>query len=218
MDDQLIERAQIVGEFWEEADDYFALAESEMDARWRDMLSPYLLGFDFSRCVDLAAGHGRNTRKLLEQPGCELVYCVDINESNVEFCRQRFVGNPRVQTLKTNGVAVSEIPDGSITCFYCFDAMVHFDSDVVRSYLAEVRRTLDPEIGRAFLHHSNLSRFPTLGPYRNPANPASRNFMTAELFTHYAHKEGLAVIRQEKIDWLWDRSFIDAFSVLRVAV
>src|SRR4051794_23170489 len=92
-----------VGECWKYADIYYDGAEPEMDGRWEYLLSPYLTGFDFSVCVDLAAGHGRNTRKLLEQSGCNLVYCIDINESNVEFCLRRFQNEPRVRVVKTDG-------------------------------------------------------------------------------------------------------------------
>src|SRR5690606_23099253 len=85
----------------------------------------------------------------------------------------------------------------SVSLLYCFDAMVHFDSDVVRSYLREFRRILQPG-GRAFCHHSNYAGSPS-GDFR--VSPAARNFMTKELFEHYAHKEGLRVVRARVIKW-----------------
>lgn len=213
----LITAAKAGGDYWNFSDGYYEEAEDEMDNRWEHLLSPFLRDFDFTTCVDLAAGHGRNTRKLLEQPACGLVYCVDINQVNTDFCRRRFRSNPKVRVIKNNGFIIPEIESGSITCFYCFDAMVHFDSDVVRSYLREVKRTLCPSIGKAFLHHSNLGSFPCESPYNNSLNPASRNFMSASMFTHYAHKEGLSVISQQEIDWLSNGTYIDAFSILSVS-
>jgi ubiquinone/menaquinone biosynthesis C-methylase UbiE len=195
--DQLQTVAEQVGGYWKTADAYYDGAESEMDQRWEHVLWPYVKDFEFTVCVDLAAGHGRNTRKLLEQAGCQKVYAIDINIENVEFCRKRFVSEPRVEVVSTNGFSIPEIANGSITCFYCFDAMVHFDSDVVRQYLTEVRRVLAPGTGRAFLHHSNITKFVGRPLYGNPDNRGSRNFMSMELFAHYALKEGLALTRSQ---------------------
>ena len=98
-------------------------------------------------------------------------------------------GEPK---LKIN---LMPVETGSVTLVYCFDAMVHFDSDVVRSYLRDTKRVLKPG-GRAFFHHSNYT-----GGHDWKKNPASRNFMSKELFGHYAMKEGLAVIKQRVINW-----------------
>ena len=50
--------------------------------------------------------------------------------------------------------------------------------------------------GRGFFHHSNYT-----GGHDWRTNPSSRNFMTKELFAHYARKEGLNVISQRVINW-----------------
>jgi hypothetical protein len=89
--------------------------------------------------------------------------------------------------------------------------MVHFDSDVVRAYIAEFARVVRPG-GHVFCHHSNYSGNPT-GDFR--AVLAWRNFMTKELFAHYAAKEGFEVVSQRVIDWLGDHSDIDCFSLLK---
>jgi ubiquinone/menaquinone biosynthesis C-methylase UbiE len=210
--DHLHTVAEEIGRFWRD-NPYYDLAEGEMDNRWRHLLAPWVAGLDFRVCVDLAAGHGRNTRKLLEQPGCERVYCIDINEENAAFCRERFADDPRVVVVRNDGCTIPQVADESVTCFYSFDALVHVDSDVMRSYLGEIRRVLDPD-GLGFIHHSNLTAFPGRSPYHNQLNPASRNFMSLELFTHYAAKEGLRVLRQEAIDWLNDGSYTDGFSLV----
>jgi SAM-dependent methyltransferase len=203
--------ANFVGQDWHADAPYFNAAEPEMERRWETMLWPFLEGCDFRRSVDLAAGHGRNTRKLLEQSGCETVYAVDINQDNVDFCAARFKGEPRVRCLRNDGLAIPEIETRSITLFYCFDAMVHFDSDVVRLYLREIRRLLVPGAGRAFLHHSNDTSRPGADFH---GHRHWRNFMSAELMAHYAAKEGLAVEKQKKIDWNRDKTDIDAFTLL----
>ena len=56
-------------------------------------------------------------------------------------------------------MTLADIPDGEATFVYSFDAMVYFDSDVVRAYLAEFRRVLAPS-GTGFCHYSNYTGNP----------------------------------------------------------
>ncbi len=211
--DSLASLAADVGRDWKSADRYYDAAEGDMERRWASLIWPVIQGCDFEVCVDLAAGHGRNTHQLLQQPDCKRVYCIDINEENIDFCRLRFDGEPRVVCLRNDGAAVDEVAAQSISLFYCFDAMVHFDSDIVRSYLGEIRRVLRPNTGRAFLHHSNYSGNPGGDVHKNPH---WRNFMSAAMMTHYAAKEGLAVERQIPLDWNHDGSNIDCFTLLKL--
>ena len=103
------------------------------------------------------------------------------------------------------------MPDASLSFLFCFDAMVHFDSDVVRAYLREARRALLPG-GHAFLHHSNdMSR----RRRRFPPAPALAEHPVAGLMRHYAVKEGLEVVRQPPLDWGHDGSDIDGLTLLR---
>lgn len=203
-----------VGRDWKHADRYYDAAEAEMERRWTSLLWPFIQGCSFESCVDLATGHGRNAAKLLRQPDCKRVYCVDINQENIDFCRLRFADEPRVVCIRNNGAVLDDVPSQSVTMFYCFDAMVHFDSDIVRSYLGEIRRLLEPARGRAFLHHSNYSGNPGGDVHKNPH---WRNFMSAGLMKHYAAKEGLAVEKQVPLDWGHDGTNIDCFTLLRPA-
>lgn len=131
-------------------------------------------------------------------PLVEHLVLVDINESNVAFCRERFKGrDQKIRYLKNDGSGLAAIRPASITHVYCFDAMVHFDSDVIRSYLLEFERILVPG-GTAFIHHSNYDGNPG-GNWLE--NPSIRNFMTKTLFAHYASKSNLRVEAQQVLDW-----------------
>lgn len=48
------------------------------------------------------------------------------------------------------------------------------------------------------MHHSNLTRNPG-GNFQKNAH--ARNFMSVQMFSHYAQKEGLQVVKQKIIDW-----------------
>lgn len=205
-DTQLRALARSSGDPWQVTNPYFDKAEVGFDDLWMRLIWPFIADANFSRCVDLAAGRGRNSAKLLEVAG-ELVI-LDINESLIEYCRKRFSGIDGVRCEVSNGYDLSAVKDDWATFVYCFDAMVHFDSDVVRSYLRDIKRALAPG-GTAFLHHSNL----TSAGAQWTKNPKARNFMSAELFDHYAVKEGLSVLKQQVIDW-GDAKGIDCFSLV----
>lgn len=202
---------EAVGRWWSEAP-YFAEAERHMDLQWRELILPFLRldepGIDCGVTVDLGAGRGRTASKLLPLAG--RLHLVDLHANNLEACRHRFGGDPRLSYHVTEGRSLP-LPNATATFLFCFDSMVHFDSDVVRAYLREIRRVLRPG-GHAFLHHSNTTSHPG-GDFK--AQPQWRNFMSKELLAHYAFKEGLDVLRQEPVDWVGDGSFIDCFSLLR---
>jgi ubiquinone/menaquinone biosynthesis C-methylase UbiE len=196
--------ARHAGDIWLPEHPYFDAAEAGFAPLWR-MIEPFLQGADFRCVLDLATGRGRNAEKLL--PLAERLVLVDIRPENIAFCRRRFNDDPRITFIANSGYDLRDVPDASVTLFYCFDAMVHFDSDVVRAYLAEARRVMAPG-ARAFLHHSNHT-----GGEDWMLAPHCRNFMSQELFAHYARKEGLTVLQQVVMDWggIWG---LDCLSLL----
>jgi ubiquinone/menaquinone biosynthesis C-methylase UbiE len=207
----LAEAVEAVGSCWAEAP-YFAEAEPYMDEQWRLLILPFLRlgegGIDCAEVVELGAGRGRVAAKLLPLAG--RLHLVDLHPNNLEACRRRFGDDPRLSYHVTDGHSLP-LPDAAATFLFSFDAMVHFDSDVVRAYLREAHRVLRPG-GHAFLHHSNTMAHPG-GDFR--AQQHWRNFMSKELLAHYARKEGLEALRQQPVDWAGDGSFIDCFSLLR---
>jgi SAM-dependent methyltransferase len=185
--------ARAVGRPWRKIR-YYEDAERYTDHVWSHV-APYLEGADFDTVVDLAAGHGRHSTKLL--PLARRLYIVDIVPANVAFCRRRFGSDERVRYVVGDGVTLAAVPSACVTLVFCFDAMVHFDSDTVRCYLREFARVLRPG-GRGFCHHSNYTANPG-GDWQE--NPEWRNFMSRELFAHYAAKEGLRILRSDLVEW-----------------
>lgn len=193
-DDELKRLAAATGQPFSADSPYFANAEPTTAGSWRGIIPPFIGNQDLTRCIDLAAGHGRHTEQLLQR-GAGEVFILDIQPSNIEVCRQRFVGHQNVRVAVNSGFDFSPVSDNWATFVFCFDAMVHFDSDVVRSYLRDLRRILSPN-GQAFFHHSNQMSDVEWSKARH-----ARNFMSQELFAHYARKEGLHVVRQKLLDW-----------------
>lgn len=190
----LRQRAFTEGVIWA-GSPYYDEAEPFIADHWQRNIWPMISDCDFSCVIDLGAGHGRNSWLLRDTAGQVIV--VDINQENVDFCKKRFAGDPKFRFLKNDGCELEGIADESVSLIYTYDAMVHFDSDVIRNYLREFRRVLKPG-GRGFCHHSNYTGNPN-GDFRE--DPNWRNFMSQQLFHHYCAKEGLSVVRSKVIDW-----------------
>ena len=173
---------------------YFADAEPHMAYSWSHVIIPFLPPYRrYSTVLDLACGHGRNSVFL--RVIADRLILMDIQPGNIDECRRRFKGAVSISYIVNDGLGFTDVADHSIDLVYCFDAMVHFDSDVVRAYLSDLKRILAPE-GLAFLHHSNY-----VGGEDWLVGPANRNFMSKELMAHYAGKEGLRMVKQQVIAW-----------------
>jgi SAM-dependent methyltransferase len=192
-DVKLASLAAYSGDPWTPDNPYFQLAEKDGRWLWDNLVWPFINDCDFTDTLDLAAGHGRNSALLLDHAGRLTI--TDVQVGNVEHCRRRFGHAPNITYAVVNGYNFHPVGDETLTLIYCFDSMVHFDSDVVRSYLRDCLRVLKCG-GRGFFHHSNYT---TGHDWRR--NPNARNFMSKELFEHYALKEGLKIVRQKVIHW-----------------
>ena len=112
-------------------------------------------------------------------------------------CRGRHAALKGASFLVNTGATYDGVADKALTAIYCYDAMVHFHRDVVRSYLRDAKRVLVPG-GRGLFHHSNNSLDPD-SPFDK--NPHGRAYLSAALFKKYAEEAGLKVLEQRVIDW-----------------
>jgi ubiquinone/menaquinone biosynthesis C-methylase UbiE len=166
---------------------YFEVAEHHMDRQWKEIW-PLIQPFDFSRVLEIAPGHGRNTERLLEHS--REIHLVDVNQSCIDKCRERFSGYEGKCKLffhVNDGHSLTEIPSDYITFIYSWDSMVHFDKLVIRDYMREFARTLAPG-GVGFVHHSNYGNISKSSDWQS--HPHCRSNMTKALFVEYCMENG----------------------------
>lgn len=180
---------------------YYDNVENSINHQWQTMIYPLIKNHDFSRVLELAPGHGRNTNKLKDL--ADEILLVDANKSCIDICKERFKnynGPCRLSYYVNDGQSLAQIEDDSVSFIYSWDSMVHFDKLLMLEYIKEFYRVLRPG-GFGFVHHSN---FGTLSPQANfsiGVNPHGRSNMSKVRFMEYCHDVGLTVVRQEIIDW-----------------
>lgn len=173
---------------------YFDKAESHMRRQWNYYVWPYIQDFLRTNVLDLAAGYGRNTEFLKDV--CNQVIVSDINQGCLDYCRGRFKDDLNLSYFLLDGYSLEGIEEKSIALIYSFDSMVHFEPEVVESYIKEFQRVLVSG-GHGFIHHSNY-----LGAQEDfTFGPHWRNRMSKEIFKSLLEEVGLEVVSQRVIGW-----------------
>ena len=179
---------------------YYDQAEQVFDVQWRDLILPRLKNLDLQIILDFAAGHGRNSARLLEL--AKQIYLVDANPDAVEFLRQRFAHHDQqrcsLQVVQNNGKDLREIPSNAISLLYSFDSMVHFEKRLIEAYMPEFERVMAPG-AFGFIHHSNFGRVSENPDFR--AHPSWRANVDKEFFAQCCYRHKLLVVQQTPISW-----------------
>ena len=193
--------------------EYFDISERVVDIQWNNIIIPFLgeniNTMNSTWAVDLACGRGRWTEKLKDH--FKYIYAVDVNYENVKYCLERFKGRG-VYTQLTDGYHIPVFNE-SAGFIFCFDAMVHFDEDVIINYLKDAFRVLEKG-GKAFFHHSNYYDSKESTGVNITLNPHWRNIMTQERFKVLAEEAGFTIEKQEIISW-GDVENLDCLTLLK---
>lgn len=212
---------------WTEAGEEWSRVWGGSAAQWNGALLPRLRPFlPTGTALEIAPGHGRWTQYLADQ--CERLVAVDLADSCVEVCKQRFADMPHVEVSRNDGRSLPMLADCSVDLAFSFDSLVHAEADVLAAYLGEFARVLAPE-GVAFIHHSNLGEFRTLySPYLRLPDLARRAAaktrlidyehwralsVSAPLVERMCAERGLVCISQELVNW-GGRRLIDCISLI----
>lgn len=192
----LEESVRHVGAAWKQSA-YYEQAEQFTHVFWGEHthFRRLFARLDLTQALELACGHGRHAEQIADT--CGRLCMMDIHAENLDFCRVRLKRFRNIEYHVNNGYDFQPLGDASLTAIFCYDAMVHFSPDLVKSYLSDTARVLQPG-GRALFHHSN---YPAPRDRHYGQNPHARNHMTRELFGTYAAEAGLKVEESVIIPW-----------------
>lgn len=180
-------------------DDYFAKAEAEaaLATFWDDdsLIYGMFRKLDLDNVIELAVGRGRHV-PMYEQKANHIVL-VDILQSNIDFCKERFKSSKKIDYYCNNGYNLNRLNDNEYSALFTYDAMVHFEMLDIYEYLKDIYRVLRKG-GMALFHHSNNT-----SDYKNAFSNAvgGRSYMSKDLFAYLAFRAGFEIIEQHVIDW-----------------
>ena len=158
------------------------------------LFRPLFEQLDLTSVIELACGHGRHAAQIIGRVGS--IALVDINESNIVFCQERFAGHGNV-SYAVNGGNTLPLESGSCTSLFCYDAMVHFEAMDVIAYVFDAFRVLQPG-GRALLHYSVDERNPE-GSFAH--HVSWRNYFSESLMRHAAARAGFRILERRTFAW-----------------
>ncbi len=164
---------------------------------------------DLQNVVEIGCGRGRHAAQCLDR--ISQITLVDINETNLAACRQRFRERSNVAYVQTEGGTLAGVKDESATAVFSYDAMVHFEATDVISYIIETHRVLRSG-GRALLHYSNYDQNPN-GFYRD--NPGHRNFFSERMMRHFADRAGFKILEHRIFCWSGNEVLSDGMILLQ---
>ncbi len=183
------------------------------EVQWHAYLLPRLHAFlPVRTLLEIAPGTGRWTQYLRRH--CERLVGVDLAPNCVRACEERFAADPASSFYVNDGKSLPMDEDGSVDLVFSFDSLVHVEADVIRAYLAEIRRVLVPD-GIAFLHHSNMASHEKLSQLLQAVQPLRKALKEANILNTawrglsvdasrveaWAEQNGLACISQEQLNW-----------------
>ena len=115
---------------------------------------PFLPSPQVGAVVELGPGGGRWTPELLRLG--KHVHLVDISESVLDVCRERFKYYHNVEYhLVDDRADLSFLVDSSIDLIFSWGVLVHVATGIVENYVSQFRRILSPS-GVAIVQHGNL--------------------------------------------------------------
>jgi ubiquinone/menaquinone biosynthesis C-methylase UbiE len=203
-------------------DSYYLRAENSAQNQFNLYFEPILSSLsdlNLSEVLDFACGHGRMAN--LFSKSSKRITCCDVNETAVDFCRERFSKNTNCEfvfkvneTGNNNELKPLPFTDKSYTFIYSWDAMVHFTYRWLDFYLCEFYRILSSQ-GYLFIHHSNMGEvnaYSDLGEnwYEYPGH---RTPVSSKDVLFIAQKHNYIIVEQKLFNWTED--VYDCITILK---
>ncbi len=142
---------------------------------------------DHASILEIGPGGGRWTTDLIKRSS--QFTAVDISESCVEVCKQKFAGSPNAKFIVGSGRDLVGVPDASQDAIWSFDVFVHINRAEVAAYLDEFNRVMKPG-ATAVLHHGSVGGL----------NGGWRSDMTGEAMAEMLKARGFQLVSMFK-EW-----------------
>lgn len=197
---------------WQDNGDEWSIPWGGVSMQWHTMLLPRIHKFvPTGNLLEIACGRGRWTNFLKDISNS--LIGVDLSETNIEFCKNRFKDCKNTKFYKNDGKSLEFIEDNCIDFIFSCDSLVHVNIDVMEGYLSQFDRILKPN-GIAFIHHSNTGEYKNNLPKDMDLHFRDES-VDAKSVEILAQKYNLMCISQEKVQWISKtKHFIDCFSVV----
>lgn len=130
-------------EIWENWDWHGGGEEWTPSAEWKESLIRNVLRQYIrpgGHVLEIGPGAGRWTGVLVEM--ADTFTAVDIAESCIRICQQRYGGSAGTRFLVGNGQDLAGIADASIDSIWSFDVFVHINTSETARYVEEFRRVM----------------------------------------------------------------------------
>lgn len=140
-------------EIWENWDWQAGGEEWTPSKEWKESLVKDVLCRYIPRgghVMEIGPGAGRWTSILIDL--ADSFTAVDVAESCIRVCQQKFASRSNARFLVGNGKDLSGIPDESIDSLWSFDVFVHINVAEASSYVREFRRVMRPS-SVGVVHH-----------------------------------------------------------------
>jgi SAM-dependent methyltransferase len=205
---------------WPQAGAEWSKVWGSAHIQWYGSILPRISAFvPADTILEVAPGYGRWTAFLKDL--CKRLIIVDLSESCIDRCRQRFADCSHISYFVNDGKSLEMVVDGGIDFIFSFDSLVHAEEPVLKAYAAEFAKKLRPN-GAAFLHHSNLGEYTRrievesrlskvpkllgllkrLGVWDdNVTNLWRARSMTAAKMARFAEEHNLQCVSQELVTW-----------------
>jgi len=200
---------------WAQQGDEWSRVWGGASPQWFGTILPRLKAFvPAARVLEIAPGFGRWTQFL--RPLCAELVLVDVSGKCIEACRRRFAADTGIEYHVNDGRSLGMVADHSIDLVFSFDSLVHVESDILSSYIAEIATKLTPD-GVAFLHHSNFGEY--VDPATGQVAPSIENThwrapsVSAETVRQACANHGLVCVSQELVNWGNGQQLSDAITV-----
>jgi SAM-dependent methyltransferase len=198
------------GDEWSEFADYCGQPYERWYASVLDSLIwPFLRSGDTA--LEIAPGYGRWLGELSTR--ASHVVAVDLSPSCIDRCKERYSERDNVCYFVNDGKTLTGVDDASVNFAFSFEAFVHMEIDVIRSYLHELARVLVPG-GTAVIHHAGRAAatkplrrmrqgswwqknlYTMLSLRRTPERDGWRSDVSPQDVVRAARSAGLAVVAQ----------------------